>query len=75
MQRLGKHNHAEENARNKRRAVFSVVRAALVATQWCDKHVSAAVNQHASIEGEVFSAGAAPRLYNEDLRQLELELS
>jgi hypothetical protein len=33
-----------------------------------------AINQHATIEEAVFSVGAAPRLYNEDLRQLELEL-
>jgi hypothetical protein len=52
--------------------VFSVVSAALVATQRYDKDISAAVNQHATIEEAVFSAEAAPRLYNEDLRQLEL---
>jgi hypothetical protein len=33
------------------------------------------VNQHAAIEEAVFSMGAAPRLYNEDLTQIELELS
>jgi hypothetical protein len=55
--------------------VFYVVRAAPVVTQLCDKHISAAVNQQATIEGAVFSVGAAPRLHNEDLRQLELELS
>jgi hypothetical protein len=54
--------------------VFFVVRVALVATQRCGKHISAAANQHATIEEAVFSAVAAPRLYNEDLRQLELEL-
>jgi hypothetical protein len=32
------------------------------------------VNKHATIEEAVFSVGAAPRLYNEDLCQLELEL-
>jgi hypothetical protein len=32
------------------------------------------VNQHATTDEAVFSVGAAPRLYNEDLRQLELEL-
>jgi hypothetical protein len=32
------------------------------------------VNQRATIEEAVFSVGAVPRLYNEDLRQLELEL-
>jgi hypothetical protein len=45
---------------------------ALVAMQRCGKHISAAVNQHATIEEPVFSVGAAPRLHNEDLRQLEL---
>jgi hypothetical protein len=34
------------------------------------KHISAAVNHHATIEEVVFSMGAAPGLYNEDLRQL-----
>jgi hypothetical protein len=33
------------------------------------------VNQHAAIEEVMFSVRAAPRLYNEDLTQLELELS
>jgi hypothetical protein len=33
------------------------------------------MSQHATIEEAVFSVGAAPRLYNEDLTQLELELS
>jgi hypothetical protein len=65
---------AEANANNNRRAVFSVVRAALVAKQLCGKHMSAAVNQHGTIKKAVFSEEAAPRLYNEDLRQLELEL-
>jgi hypothetical protein len=60
---------------NNRRAVFSVVSAALVATQRCSKHVSAAVNQEATIEKAVFSVGAALRLYNEDLMEIELELS
>jgi hypothetical protein len=55
--------------------VSSVVCAARVATQRCGKRVSALVNQHATIEEEVFSVGAAPRLYTEDLTQLELELS
>jgi hypothetical protein len=49
--------------------VFSVVSAALFATQRGVKHISAAVNQHATIK-EVFSVGAALRLYNEDLTQL-----
>jgi hypothetical protein len=51
-----------------------MVSAALVARQRCGKHMSAAVNQHATIEETVFSAGDAPKLYDEDLRQLELEL-
>jgi hypothetical protein len=33
------------------------------------------MNHHATIEEVAFSAGAAPRLYNEHLKQLELELS
>jgi hypothetical protein len=37
--------------------------------------MSAAVNQHATIEEAVFSVGAAARLYNEDITQLELEPS
>jgi hypothetical protein len=32
------------------------------------------VNLYVTIEEVVLSVGAAPRLYNEDLRQLELEL-
>jgi hypothetical protein len=51
-----------------------VVRAELVVTQRCGKHVSEALNQDATIEEAVFSVGAVPRLYKEDLRQLELEL-
>jgi hypothetical protein len=39
------------------------------------KHISAAVNPHATIEEAVFSVGAVPTLYNEDLTQLEGELS
>jgi hypothetical protein len=54
--------------------VFSVVSAVLVVMQQRAKHISAAVNQHATIEEAVFSVGAAPSLYNEDLRQLELEM-
>jgi hypothetical protein len=50
--------------------VFSVVSAAFVATKRCNKHISAA----ATIEEAVFSVGTAPRPYNEDVRQLELEL-
>jgi hypothetical protein len=45
--------------------VFSVVSASLIATQRCG-----AVNQHATIEQAVFSVGATPRSYIEDLRQL-----
>jgi hypothetical protein len=40
--------------RNNRREMFSVVSAALIATQRCCKHVSAAVNQQATIEEAVF---------------------
>jgi hypothetical protein len=50
-----------------------VVSAALVATQRYGKYIFATVNQQATIEEAVFSMGAAPRPYNEDLRQLELE--
>jgi hypothetical protein len=46
---------AEANARNNRRAVFSVTRAVRVAMQRCGKHISAAVNQHATTEEAVFS--------------------
>jgi hypothetical protein len=41
----------------------------------CGKHISAAVDQHATTEVAVFSVGAVPRLYNEDLTEEELELS
>jgi hypothetical protein len=51
-----------------------VVHTARVATQRGGKHSSTAVNQHATIEKAVFSVGAALRLYNESLTQLELEL-
>jgi hypothetical protein len=33
-------------------------------------NISAALNQHATIEETVVSVGSAPRPYNEDLRQL-----
>jgi hypothetical protein len=36
--------------------------------------ISAAVNQYATIQEAVFSLGAAPRLYKEDLKKLKLEL-
>jgi hypothetical protein len=51
-----------------------MVHDARVATQWCGKHSSTAVNQHAIIEEAVFSVEAAPRLYNEDFMQLVGEL-
>jgi hypothetical protein len=57
----------------KRRSLW--VCATLVATQLRGKHISAAVNQHATVEEAVFSVGAVPRLYNDDLTPLELELS
>jgi hypothetical protein len=63
-----------KRTRNNIIAVFSAVLAADVVTQRCGKPISAAVNQHATMEEVVFSVGAAPRLYNEDLRMLELEL-
>jgi hypothetical protein len=71
---LGKHNPAEANASKNRIAVFSVVSNALVATQRCGKRICAAVNQRATIEEAVFSLGAYPWIYNEDIRQLELQL-
>jgi hypothetical protein len=37
----------------------------------CDKHISAAVNQCATIEEAVCSVAATSRLYNEDLTQLD----
>jgi hypothetical protein len=55
--------------------VLSVVSVALVAKQRCGKHIPAAMNQHATMEEAVFCVGAIPMLYNEDFRQLELELS
>jgi hypothetical protein len=57
----------------KRRSLW--IRASLTPTQLCGKHISVAVNQHATIEESVFSVGALPRLYNKDLTQLERELS
>jgi hypothetical protein len=51
--------------------VFSVVRVAHVVTQWCGKIISAAMNQHATIEEVVFSAEDATGLYNKELTQLE----
>jgi hypothetical protein len=66
-QRLGKHIPAEANARNNRRTLFSVVRAARVANRRCGKHIFPAVNQYATTGEAVFSVGAAPRLHNEVL--------
>jgi hypothetical protein len=57
----------------KRRSLW--IRAALAATQLCGKHIFAAVNQHATIQEAVFFCGSGPRLYNEDLPQLEWELN
>jgi hypothetical protein len=48
LKRFGRHIPAEVNQHN-RRAVFSVVDAARVATQWCAKHASEAVNQRATL--------------------------
>jgi hypothetical protein len=75
--RLGKHIPADADAKasNNRRTVFSVVSVALVATQRCCKHIFAAVYQHATIQGAVFSVGPPRGYNNEDLKQLELELS
>jgi hypothetical protein len=52
-----------------------VVGDALVATQRWGKQTSAAVTQHATIEEVMFSVGAVPSLYNEDLRELESEVT
>jgi hypothetical protein len=52
--------------------LFFVVRATRVATQRFGICISAAVNQHATIDEAVCCVGSAPRLYNEDLKQLEL---
>jgi hypothetical protein len=54
-----------------RRFLWSASR---VAAQLCGKHISAAVNQQATIKEAVFSVGTAPMLY-EGLTQVELELS
>jgi hypothetical protein len=59
---LGKHIPAEANARNNKIAVFPVLRATRVATQRCSKHISAAVNQHATIREAAFSV-RPPRGY------------
>jgi hypothetical protein len=56
--------------RNNKRVMFFVVRAARVATQRCGKHIYEVLNQHATLEEVVLSVVAAPRLHNEDLRQL-----
>jgi hypothetical protein len=63
----------EANAGKNRRAIDFVVLAVLLVTQRYCKHMFATVNQYATIEEAVFSVGAAPGLYNEDLTQLELE--
>jgi hypothetical protein len=52
-----------------------VVSTALVVSQRRCKRITAAVSQQATMEEVVFSVGADPMLYKEDLRQLELELS
>jgi hypothetical protein len=66
---LLKHITAGPNAHKNRRVVFSVFSGALVPTQQCSKHISAEVNQHATMEEAVFSLGATPGLNNKDLRQ------
>jgi hypothetical protein len=50
MEQWSKYNPAEVNVLKNIRAVLSVVRAALVATQQYGKHISESVNQHAAIE-------------------------
>jgi hypothetical protein len=54
----------EANARNDKEQCFL----------WSGEHISAAGYQHATIKEAVFCVGAAPRLYNEDFRQLQLQL-
>jgi hypothetical protein len=59
---IREHIPVEANACNNRRAMFCVVRVARVATKRCGKHISASVNQYATIEEAVFSVGV-PRGY------------
>jgi hypothetical protein len=58
-----------------RGAVFSVVSTALFDMQQCSRHISAVVNQRANNRGSSVFCRGCPRLYNKDIRQLELELS
>jgi hypothetical protein len=62
-QRLGNHSRGNKYASNKRRTDVSVQRRA--------KHTSVTIEE--LLENGVF-CGSAPKLCNEDLRQLELEL-
>jgi hypothetical protein len=59
---LGKHIPMEANTHKNRKAVFSVVSAALIAKQRCGKYISTAVDQQATTEEAMFSVGA-PRGY------------
>lgn len=63
-----------KHAGNNRTVVFTVASAALVPRKQSGKHISAAVKNTQTLEEAVFSMVATPRLYNEDIRQLELEL-
>jgi hypothetical protein len=54
--------------------VFSVVHTALVATKRCGKHLCSSESARNNKGSGVF-CGSSSRLYNEDLTQLELELS
>jgi hypothetical protein len=65
----------EVNARDNRRAVFSVFRAVRFVTQRFGKHLCSSKSTGKKKKEAVFSVKAVPRLYNEDLTQLKLELS
>jgi hypothetical protein len=51
--------------------MISMVSVDLVAKQRYGNHISAAVNQNATMDEAVFPVGDAPMLCNEDLMQLE----
>jgi hypothetical protein len=65
----------EVNTCNNRREVFSMVHTMCIATQLCGKHISAAVNQNATVEEAVFTVGSPHAYITRISTQLELELS
>jgi hypothetical protein len=70
--------HAAEErvtSRNNRRGVASGVLCGRAPPALLCNGAVNTMNQHATINEAVFSVGAAPRLYNEDLKQLELKCS